>query len=35
MQHSQQKKPIDDYKLRCSDFGEPLLAIEQVYGKMD
>jgi hypothetical protein len=26
---------IDDYKLRCSDFGELLLAIEQVYGEMD
>jgi hypothetical protein len=31
MQRSVQRKPIDDCKLRCSDFGEPLLAIEQVY----
>ncbi len=33
--NAQQRKPIDDYKLRCSDFGEPLLAIEQAYREMD
>jgi hypothetical protein len=33
--NAQQRKSIDDYKLRCSDFGEPLLAIEQVYGEMN
>ena len=33
--NAQQRKSIDDYKLRCSNFGEPLLAIEQVYGEMN
>jgi hypothetical protein len=33
--NAQQRKSIDNCKLRCSDFGEPLLAIEQVYGEMN
>ncbi len=33
--NAQQRKSIDDYKLRCSEFGKPLLAIEQVYREMD
>jgi hypothetical protein len=33
--NAQQRKSIDNYKLRCSDFGKPLLAIEQVYREMD
>ncbi len=33
--NAQQRKSIDDYKLRCSDFGELLAAIEKVYGEMD
>jgi hypothetical protein len=33
--NSQQRKSIDDYKLRFSESGGPLLAIERVYGEMD
>jgi hypothetical protein len=33
--NAQQRKSINDYKLRCSDFGELLLAIEQVYREID
>jgi hypothetical protein len=33
--NAQQRKSIDDYKLRCSEFGKPLLAIEQVYREME
>jgi hypothetical protein len=33
--NAQQRKSIDDYKLRCSDFGKPLMAIEEVYRQME
>ena len=31
----QQRKSIDNYKIRCSEFGQPLLAIEEVYRGME
>jgi hypothetical protein len=31
--NAQQRKSIDDYKLRCSAFGEPLLAMNRSTGR--
>jgi hypothetical protein len=33
--NAQQRKSIDDYKLRCDDFEEALTAIEHVYRNLE
>jgi hypothetical protein len=33
--NAQQRKLIEDYRIRCTEFGKPILAMEKVYGKME
>ncbi len=33
--NAQQRKSIDDYRICCTEFGKPILAMEKVYGNME